>query len=572
MSNQRRYEQSDYSINLDLDQEGVDVLSQVNQYTLRGNPSNPTLSFSKVMQLCSFSLVVLSLYLGLAQPAFAKSNNLDLAFSVEEEVFNFRFSAADQSVDVAAIKVERDLPNRLKLTIDGHRCKRAWQKGKEWKAKGIGRALLYPSKEMKKRCFLKVRMKRKISNAQVKAIQKISVDDDVVIRFAWNPENLVRAEDASIAKEETSIEALPEKKIKERLDVLDDTIAQVQLGQPLTEEDSRNTSNDEDGNQSEETSSAEVLEEVEAGDFPDMDLQEDKLGIQERPHRIVETVTIGQVEKARAYSPAPVIFSTPLVVSNGDYSEKEEEFLNHAALLFSELLDQEAKSRGGSIWITDPNLRQQIKLLNSNVPKLSISQERLVAEHVGANLISRTQLNFNKTDEGQTQLSLGLSMTPVNQEGTIQESDPGVYRVEHNISRAMIEEALKQTWVEEKRNEMIWRSVFLPGLGHLYRGEKRLGWTYLSSSMTLAAGAILSSTLGYLASKDYDGNSPSTAHRRQDANAHYDRANLLWMGVATLYATSLVDILVSAEDRSYLDISRLDWDKARDGFEQRRNQ
>jgi len=246
------------------------------------------------------------------------------------------------------------------------------------------------------------------------------------------------------------------------------------------------------------------------------------------------------------------------VETNDKLNQKEQLKLKLSGQLLTALIDREALRRGGGIWIADQELRDQINKLNPHTTRLSISQEQLLARHVGAGLISRTQLSLN--EDG---LTLTTSMTPVVGDGGDQETDPGVYQVEHRLSPKLMKAALDQAWVEEYRSSAIARAVLLPGWGHLYRGERRQGLMYLTAGLGLLTGALISSSLGYMASQDYAEDRPDTSHRRDDANAHYDRANLLWVGVAVVHITSLVDIMSSAHDRAYLDVSRLDWNEAR---------
>ena len=542
---------------------GVEVLSQS---TVSHHHYRATLSLNWMNQVCPSNLLM-TLFMILAfyvqpQCASAKAKaRLEVQLVESDGIMNFVFIDRKNGVQLDEVQVEKDLPNRLKFTIDGHRCQRAWQKS--WRAKGLKRALLYPSKKQKKRCFLKVKMKRKITNEQIKAISKMErAEEGVLLKFSWDAKSLsnqgvelidesgkndASAEVSAVALSSgttQSLEAQKQEESPKTVDLVTDHEEQTIEPQPV------------------------IPAEVAIGDFADMEVNEDQLGIQERPHSVIETVIVGQIEKARAYSPAPVILSGPIAV-DVEGEVQQSKFLGRASLLLTKLLDREALSRGGSIWVIDPDLREQITKLNTNIPKLSLSQEKSLANHVGAQLISRAQLTINKT-QGE-ELSLAISMSPVYQEGVQQDSDPGIYRVQHSLSKAMIEEALAQTWVEYKKDDLILRSLILPGWGQIHQGDKRLGWTYLSSSIGLALGAILSSTLGYIASQDYQGNDPRTAHRRDDANAHYDRANLLWFGLGTVYLTSAIDAVISSKDRSYLDLDRLNWNEVRQSLEAKRS-
>lgn len=520
-------------------------------------------------------ILAMSLYIfsGSVESSYAQPlSRLSSSLTESAGVMVFSLESEGGSLLTEQVKVERDLPNRLKMTIEGVDCPRAWQT--DWKAKGLKRALLYPSKKVRGRCFLKVKMKRKINNKQLNAVRIQGEDQQVVVKFSWKPERL--GEDVSLlelndSQEESDQSTIIAKEVAKSVAATPNTADTPNTAATPNTVDTPNTA-DTPGFKvdmiEEPVEGSEPLTEVAVGQFPKMDVERDRLGIQERPHSVIETVVIGQVEKARAFSPAPVIFSNAISIMSDERTSGEELFLERASLLLGELLDREALSRGGSIWLMDKNLRAQTQLLNTNQKQLSISQGRLIAKHKGADLISRAQLRLGDP-EASNELSLAISMMPVNPESPAGATDPGVYQVDHKLSRDIISEALKQTWVEERRSEAVLRAALVPGLGHIYRGEKRLGWTYLSSALALTVGAVVSGSLGYIAAQDYDKSIPATAHRRDDANAHYDRSNLLWMGVATLYATSLIDTLISAEDRSYLDLDRLKWDQARQSVESR---
>lgn len=435
-----------------------------------------------------------------------------------------------------AIQLSQDDPKLIKLTIDGVNCKKAWQ---SWKSEGLRRALLYRSKKKRGRCYLKLRMLKKVSSDLVSPTRLIIAGDVTTFTFSWR----ASTKDAPSPKGSA-------KKSKPKASV----------DQPLPVEEKA----DEPTTQVAEEAVEQLLPEVDPGPTLELDAPQDHLLDGDRPHSIIETTVIGQIERARAYQSAPVILSLPMGY-DVDESEKSDqvELMTKGTILLSALIDQEAQSRGGSIWLADQTLRSQIRRLNVNVPRLSLSQEKLVAEHAGASLVSRTHLRVITEGEGVGDLILSTVMTPADGASSHQDSDPGVYRVEHRLSKTLLQGAIDDAWVREYRSDSIWRAALLPGWGHLYRGERRRGWLFLSSGLGLAGGAILSGVLGYLAASDYRDSSPNTSHRRGDANAHYDRANLLWMGAAIVHITSLVDTLISAEDRTYFDLDRLDWDRAR---------
>ena len=76
--------------------------------------------------------------------------------------------------------------------------------------------------------------------------------------------------------------------------------------------------------------------------------------------------------------------------------------------------------------------------------------------------------------------------------------------------------------------------------------------------IALLTGAVVSAIASKIAHDDYNVSDPMTSHRRQDANAHIDRANLLFAGFGATWLSSLLSTVATAEDRSYLDVQALD--------------
>lgn len=462
----------------------------------------------------------------------ATSDGMKISFSVDGKGF-----PSD------AIQLSQEEPKLIKFSMDGVRCNKSWLK---WSAPDLHRVLIFPSKSQKGRCYLKVRMRKAIPKNAFEGIRSTRDEKTLTYTFSWNPQ-AVQIRDEQPSEDEvqlvkTEVEGQPSSQVSD-----EEAETQPQLDERASPK-----------------ASEVVLPEAPLGPSLEVSGPEDELLSRERPHSMIETVVIGQIERARAFQPAPVILSLPIEKEMGEeINSEEEQLMERSGALLTKLIDREAVSRGGSIWIADPDLRIQISRLNVNVPRLSLSQERLLASHVGAGLISRSSLRFSREGDGEGDLILSTMMSPSEADGSISESDPGVYRVEHRISRALLEAALDDAWVTEYRSSALWRAALLPGWGHLYRGERRRGWLFMSAGLSLAGGAILSGVLGAMAASDYRENDPNTSHRRSDANAHYDRANLLWTGAAVVYLTSLVDTFVNAEDRSYLDVSRLDWERAR---------
>lgn len=109
----------------------------------------------------------------------------------------------------------------------------------------------------------------------------------------------------------------------------------------------------------------------------------------------------------------------------------------------------------------------------------------------------------------------------------------------------------------------ILRSALLPGLGQIHQGHTGRGAGYLTAFVaTLGAGAV-SAALGASAEADYHEDDASTVSRRDDADAHYARATAFFVGAGAVWLASLVDAMVTAEDRVVYDLSAETADAAR---------
>ncbi len=102
--------------------------------------------------------------------------------------------------------------------------------------------------------------------------------------------------------------------------------------------------------------------------------------------------------------------------------------------------------------------------------------------------------------------------------------------------------------VEETRGGAALRSAVLPGWAQLHRGELGRGAGYLTLFATLLSVGVTSAALGHRAESAYrDGDDAASLARRDDADAHYDRANGFLLGAGAVWLTALVDTLVTAE-------------------------
>ncbi len=110
--------------------------------------------------------------------------------------------------------------------------------------------------------------------------------------------------------------------------------------------------------------------------------------------------------------------------------------------------------------------------------------------------------------------------------------------------------------IEHSASSAILRSALLPGLGQISQGHTGRGAGYLTGFIaTLGAGAV-SFALGATAESDYQSNDPSTVGRRDDADAHYARSSAFFVAAGAVWLASLVDAIVTSEDRVDYEIPR----------------
>lgn len=109
--------------------------------------------------------------------------------------------------------------------------------------------------------------------------------------------------------------------------------------------------------------------------------------------------------------------------------------------------------------------------------------------------------------------------------------------------------ALSEDLVEVKsRAGAALRSAVLPGWGQLYNGDTGRGVAYLSLFASAAIGAAASAWLGSSAEDDYHRNTPDTVDRREDANAHYQRVNVLLVSAGVVWAVAVADAFITGRD------------------------
>lgn len=115
--------------------------------------------------------------------------------------------------------------------------------------------------------------------------------------------------------------------------------------------------------------------------------------------------------------------------------------------------------------------------------------------------------------------------------------------------------ALSEDMVEIKsKGGAAARSAVLPGWGQMYNGHTGRGLVYGALFGLTAAGAITSGVLGSQAESDYSENRPDTVGRRADANTHFQRANVLLVGLGAVWAVSVADAWITGTDHTVVQV------------------
>ena len=443
---------------------------------------------------------------------------LSVSLEAPEGALDFVFSSDDGALSADALKASF-VKGRLVVDVEGVEAARAWQKG--WSHPMLDRALVYPQKKKGKepKASLKVKFKRKPSKESVKGIQVLDLGGGrVAVRFPWEGAAAMQAltpvRVSPAAEADPSAEALPAPPAPVEVDEKGSTLSEA----PRAPEQ---VFNDPDAHSPE-------------------------------PHelrRVYEELAAAQSQAARAVASVPRILALPFGRLSGDARGGEEGTLDGLALLSTRLLDEQLLHSPELIWVSSDESRSYAAHLRHDAPMIDLEKARALAAHEGADMIMRGGLRFEPGRAGIVRLNSQLISTRTGEVSS---------ELSFFLSSDRLQAAFERAWVEETRGGAITRALLFPGWGHVYRGERGAGWGYVGVGAALLTGAVVSTVAGVLAARSYNTNDATTAHRRADANAHYDRANLLWAGYGATWLASLLSTVAQAHDRAYLDMSRLD--------------
>ena len=446
------------------------------------------------------------------------TGKLKIQFKETIQGLTFTFSTSNQSpLNLNAFSVQRDARNyRLVVKVDGVNAQRKWLKKRKrnsgWKSKKVDRALMYQSKSSS-RSILKVRMKQKIPTSvfKKKTVSTTS-NGNVVIFLPWTGKLDRKSKSSKVKK--TKVE-----------DVQTAPVSEPTPPPPAPE--------------TPETQAEESAEEGVDFKWPEAPQDAKDIGA---IYREIAKEHLDLAQKAR---PVPRILALPFMTG-------ETLKLKYSPKLSTLLLDKEFIHRDQVIWINQDQVRAQAHHLLDGESDSNKKQEEILslAQLSGADFILFGSLHEDLNQPSFVRMNTRLFST---------DGFTLLNEIDYRLSREVMGQGIDQAIHPIYRKTSLWRSLIFPGMGHLYRNKKVKGWTYLTAATVFLIGATASSLAGWYATRDYQDESQAlfTSHRREDANAHYDRANLLWIGLASLWATSMVDNYFEAEDEIQVDLTRL---------------
>lgn len=479
------------------------------------------------MRTLSYLMPLLTLGLSASLAFAAPKLKVDLEGARDE--VGFVFALNEGSLEGSALKASF-VKGRLVVEVSGVKAARAWQKAWEKHPK-VKRAIVYPSKSSRNKAYLKVRFASKLPQSARKGIQVTKRGGEVLVRLPWKG-----APAWGEAPEPVAEPAPAQPNVMADLAPAEEPVSVKERAAALPQSDELTLGA---GAATLERSATKAPQSFAA---PDAHSPE--------PHelrRIHAELALAQTQVARSVSAVPRVLALPFGLLEA--SGANDETLKGFARLSCALLDEQMIANPELLWLNSAEVRSDAEQLRYQDTMLSVPKARALAAHEGADFVIRSGLRFEPGRAGIVRLNTQLIST---MSGEVTEE------FNYFLSEAKMRQAFEAAWRERTRTGAITRAALFPGWGHLHQGKKAAGWGYAGVGAALAAGAVASMVASYLARQDYLESDPSTAHRRADANAHTDRANLLWAGYGATWLASLLSTVATAKDHSHIDLSSLD--------------
>jgi hypothetical protein len=481
-----------------------------------------------------FALVqLLSLFLCLPLCLYAQESNGDQGGElVQELVQSFKiellpntkdiplqFSHDQQKIQSKNIKLATEEEGKvLVISFDELQVQRAWQKLTH---PLINRALLYPSKKTSRRSYLKIRFQQALTK-QAMSLIKISENQDKIDLLIPQTAFIIASPKSNtdlplmVASDQKSTEAIPV----------------VELSN--TPELSLSNENDQDNQ--ENTQSVKELQKPitapEANDF-----LPDARNVIAMHENLADEIheTLQQISQNTAVLVLPTSNEDELKVSKSQ------------ALLSQNLMQALMSKESHVLWLDEKRLTHYAHSLHRDQEEdYRYEDMKKLGKIAGADLAFHAKL-FLKTP---TQLILESKLYSL-KDGSL------VLHEKHPLAVKEMQALEADMIISPSKGGAFWRSLILPGWGQIYGNQKAKGWAFLGAGLGLLAGAGSATTYGFMAEQDYNTFEAQYAHRRADANMHYDRANLLLLGYGALWLSSLLDAYFSTSEETVVDHQRL---------------
>ena len=209
--------------------------------------------------------------------------------------------------------------------------------------------------------------------------------------------------------------------------------------------------------------------------------------------------------------------------------------------LSEELFVEHLSERGGFILNHSGEIRRQALRLMSEDGNYTTEQIAALAHYGRSDLVLVGQLGALHGNDELYRAHLRLF--------ELREGKPELLMVsDHDLSRAALEAGAPLVIQEQRREDALWRSLALPGWGQFYNRQYGKGAIFMASAGAIVAGAIGSLAAGLVAKSDYESDAMDQIHRRGDANAHFDRANLLFIALGSVWGAAAADAWFSGKD------------------------
>lgn len=449
-----------------------------------------------------------------------KTQSKDLALQLTHD---------QKQLSVQSIKfATEDAQKVLLISIDDLQVQRSWQKLIH---PAIQRALLYPSKKNANRAYLKIRFNRALPSNILSLIESKSSEKGIEI-LVPSTASIPMVSTQNMANTDTN--ANVNLNVDQNKDSENSNIALNAVSTELSNEGATDAQGQ--GVIEVVAPSLNPRQNGQQGTNNDLSVG-DQLPHPEKVFEMYQHLGHELLAELKAQPLAPAVLVLPTLTDVDDRIPRGISLLNQGIL--HEVMSKEAHL----IWMDDRKMTQYAHNLHRDQSEdYSKDEIQKLSKISGADLAYQSKLYL----KSPTQLILESKLYNV-KDGQI------IYQENHPLSYQQMKNKENEFIDSPTKFGAFWRSFLLPGTGQIYGGQSGKGSVFLGAGIGLLAGFAASTVAGYLAEKDYNTFEAQYAHRRADANAHYDRANLLAATYGALWLSSLIDAYFSTTEETTVD-------------------